>query len=200
MRLWRDGGDGQFDAGGADDRNLGVFAPWGGRWSISGLSESLGQGGARLFVAVTTASTVVDSATVQLELPVGGLEVESGNDGPIDVPVVNPEFLTLTDRVLAATLSAVPDAVVVGQLVNVQMAVVNRSSGGRERGHAVDADDRGTAGLAYQSGPVHPRCRSPRRIAVVHVDLPSDDTGNARFTGTASGVGAGAGRRTRRCP
>src|SRR5262249_12577094 len=84
LRLWRDGGTGSFDAGAADDVALGVLVPNSGGWLSGSLNEGLGAPGLLLFVAVTTTPTARDSSTIELAVPLQGLQVASQNDGPID--------------------------------------------------------------------------------------------------------------------
>src|SRR5438093_12600983 len=110
MRLWRDGGDGVFGGGAGDDRDLGPLALLGGVWQSPFLSEPLGAGGARLFVSLLVGSAPIDSSTVRLEVPLGGIVTASGNSGPIDSVVVNPETQVLTLGPLIASLTLDPSS------------------------------------------------------------------------------------------
>jgi hypothetical protein len=126
LHLWRDGGDGTFGAGGGDDIDLGVLTSSGATWTSAPLAEPLAGDGARLFVSATVAASPTDSSTVRLALPVDkALFVQTGNDGPIDADVVNPEALLISARTLLADLTVTPAAAVVGQTVTVRMRVTN---------------------------------------------------------------------------
>jgi hypothetical protein len=191
LRLWRDGGDGQL---GGDDLDLGPLAPIPGGWESGVLSQPLAGPGARLFVAVTTAATLTDSATVRLAIPIGGLGVASGNDGPRDRGVENPDALLLTDRALLASLTAQPAAVTLGQTITVRLTVRNRS------GEAVDAVTpsalaiTGSAGLAIASGPIPASATiGPGGQQVFTWTVNANAAGEARFGASASGVGAVSG-------
>ncbi len=125
VRLWRDGGDGSFDAGLADDTDLGLLAPFGVEWTRPSLTEALPPGRTRFFVSVKTSPTPLDSATVQFAVPVDGLDVASANDGPLDVAVTSPTTLLLSQGVLLAALAIEPSASTVGADVTVRMSVRN---------------------------------------------------------------------------
>jgi uncharacterized repeat protein (TIGR01451 family) len=126
VRLWQDGSNGGFDAGAGDDVDLGPMSGSQGEWS-SLLSLPLAQVGTRLFVSVTASATPTDSATVQLAVPVDGITVDSGNDGPIDVAVENPNPLLLSTSALLTTLELDPSASILGQTVTASLTVRNVS-------------------------------------------------------------------------
>lgn len=190
LHLWSDGGDGSFDAGAGDDQDLGVLIDGGGKWTSAPLSVPVVATGARLFVSITAAAAVTDSATVQLALPQGGLEMASNNDGPIDDSIVNPEALILSDRALTAALSASPAAVVVGQNVTVSMTVRNIST---EQVSAITPSAlvlSGSAGMALVSGPAPSSTTlAPGEQADFVWSYDATAPGDVRFTGSAAGVG-----------
>jgi uncharacterized repeat protein (TIGR01451 family) len=124
VRLWRDGGDGTFDAGG-DDTDLGALAPVGDRWSHPLLHTAIPPGGARFFVAVTSSATPTDSSTVRLSIPVAGITVESGNDGPLDESVANTNSILLSTAALLASLTIDPPASTIDQIVAVRLTARN---------------------------------------------------------------------------
>ena len=126
IRLWRDGGDGVYSAGGGDDRNLGLLTPSGPSWVSAALSDAIPAGGARYFVGVTISAAPRDSATIRLALPSGGAVVGSGNDGPLDGAVANPNALLVSNSPLLATLRFPVAASTVGQAVRARMVVRNR--------------------------------------------------------------------------
>lgn len=125
VRLWRDGGDGSFDAGGGDDTDLGAMAFVAGRWVLPGLTETLASGQTRFFVTVIASASPTDGATVRLAVPVDGITVQSGNDGPMDAAVSNPTALLLSTAVLLADLSITPAASTIDSTVTVTMDVRN---------------------------------------------------------------------------
>jgi hypothetical protein len=106
--LWRDDGDGLCDP--AADSLVAVFAQTAVQtYAVAGLSESLaGLSGARFFVTIDVAEKIETGGTVDLAIPVMGIAVASGNDGPIDretggsgiltIPV--PDRLTLFTSIL----------------------------------------------------------------------------------------------------
>lgn len=128
LRLWRDGGDGVYSAGAGDDRNLGVLAPAGPTWVWGALSDTIRSGGARYFVGVTISAAPRDSATIRLALPLGGVAMRSGNDGPLDAPVENPNVQLVSNSPLLATLGFTAAASTVGQTVRARMLVRNRGA------------------------------------------------------------------------
>lgn len=95
--FFRDDGDGQWD-GPSADVFLGRLVFDGGSWSRGGLSVSLTDTNTRLFVASKLDQFPADSATVILSIPVGGVQVNSGNDGPIDRPAPSPDTLMIEGR------------------------------------------------------------------------------------------------------
>jgi hypothetical protein len=125
LRLWRDGGNGTFDAGAGDDTDLGALTESTGLWSSGALALPLGAAGQRLFVAATASGTPTDSATVQLAVPIGGIAMASGNDGPLDQPIANADAIRLANGGLLASLGFDAAAVTVGQTVTLRMAVQN---------------------------------------------------------------------------
>lgn len=127
IRLWRDGGNGAFDAGAGsgDDSDLGILAQFGGRWTHPALAETLLAGGSRFWVSARSSATPADSATIRLSVPVGGLVVASGNDGPIDTAVSSANAITLSTSVLLASLAIRPQASTLDSTVSVTMVVRN---------------------------------------------------------------------------
>ncbi|MBZ0269497.1 hypothetical protein K8I85_15190, partial [bacterium] len=125
VRLWRDGGDGSFDAGAGDDADLGAMAFVAGRWVRPGLSEALPSGSSRFFVSVIASGAPTDGSTVRLSVPIDGVEVASDNDGPIDAAVSNGTVLLLSTAVLLADLDIAPSASTIDSTVTVTMTVRN---------------------------------------------------------------------------
>ncbi|MCK5407116.1 MAG: hypothetical protein KAJ37_06665, partial [Candidatus Krumholzibacteria bacterium] len=92
--LWADGGDGTFDGGAVDDVWLNSLVSLGaGEYQRSGLSLPLiatCPGGTRIFVSCDLTTDYDIGANFRFGVPVGGIGVASGNDGPIDEPVLDP--------------------------------------------------------------------------------------------------------------
>jgi len=194
LRLWRDGGDGVFTPGAGDDQDLGPLTRFGAEWRSPLLSEALGIAGARLFVSVTTTATPSDSATVDLALPMGAIENLSGNDGPRDGLVANPQPLVISTSPLLATLEAETRASTVGQTLRLRMIVRNA---GNETVQAIapstpTISGSGTASL--QSGP------SPASMVLAPAQSDSfvwtyaaSGPGDVQFRAGAAGTGAVSG-------
>ncbi|MFN8177880.1 MAG: hypothetical protein U0167_08130 [bacterium] len=125
LRLWRDGGDGTFDAGATDDVDLGALAPFGAEWTHPALAQSLPPGGARFFVSVRASASPGESTSVRLAVPIDGLQVASGNDGPIDVEAASANTILFSTAVLLASLRIDPAASTVDSTVAVTMTVRN---------------------------------------------------------------------------
>jgi hypothetical protein len=110
LRAWVDDGDGAFSP--TADLLLGTLAyTGGGRWHLNGLGQPLPVGGKRVFVSVDAAATAIENTTIKLAVPAApdpGLGTTSGDDGPLDVAVVNPGLLTVSDvdRVTFTALKA----------------------------------------------------------------------------------------------
>ncbi|MCA9751977.1 MAG: DUF11 domain-containing protein, partial [Gemmatimonadetes bacterium] len=195
VRLWRDGGDGAFDAGGVDDIDLGGLALFGGRWVHPSLTESLPWPGARMFVSVTSSATPTDSATVRFAIPVNGIEVASGNDGPLDAQVANNETTLLSTAVLLSELEITPSATTVDSLVTVTMNVRNLHATATMDSVAPSAlTSLPAAGLQYESGP-SPAFASiaPGGDATFTWTYRASFIGESRLRGLASGAEAGSG-------
>jgi|GEM_PF-1450310 len=128
LRLWQDGGNGAFDAGGGDDTDLGALVLQGNAWQSLSMSIPLAISGTRFFVSLTVAPTFTDSATVALELPLNGVIVASGNDGPVDAPVPSGQVIAISDAPLLAQLALSPSPSTTGQSVTATLTVQNRST------------------------------------------------------------------------
>lgn len=101
LMLFVDDGNGVFQSGGSD-RYIGNLAFTGGLWSISGLSEVLSSPTTRYHLVASIAEYPTNGATISLGIPVKGVEVASGNDGPIDAPLQSIDtMLILSSEMLA---------------------------------------------------------------------------------------------------
>lgn len=194
LRLWRDGGDDVFSAGGGDDVELGPIVFIAGRWKSPLLAESVGETGLHLFIGLTVSMTPADSSTVRLAIPIGGVTMDSGNDGPIDAAVANASALLLSNAPLLPAITFDAGVSTLGQTVTVRMNV--RNVGGEDvtaiAPSALVPSGHGT--LVFASGPSPPS-----------IDLATGESGEfvwtytavsigeVRFSGSAAGTGAVSG-------
>ena len=81
LRLHDDNGDGLFDP--LDDPVLGTFVYSGDRYQVSGIDHDV-VASHLFFVAADIASDATDGNHFAAVIPVDGVEMTSGNDGPID--------------------------------------------------------------------------------------------------------------------
>lgn len=191
LRLWRDGGDGLF---GGDDTDLGPLAYAGGVWQSAVLAANLGAAGARLFVSAQVATNPTDSVTIRLAIPTGGVEVGSGDDGPRDAVVENPQALLISVSRLLATLRITPATSALGQTVTVRMTVRNVGFEGINSITPSALSSAGTGALSLLTGP------TPGSLTLAP-GVSQDFTwtyqaaaaGEVTLTGSASGVGAISG-------
>ena len=194
LHLWRDGGDGVFTPGSGDDQNLGPLTRTGAEWRSTLLSEALGAAGARLFASVTTTAVPSDSATVDLALPIGAIENQSGNDGPRDALVANPQPLVISTSPLLATLETETRASTVGQTLRLRMTVRNA---GNETVQAIAPSTpaisgSGTASLQAGPSPGTMTLAPAQSDSFVWVYLASGP-GDVQFRADAAGVGTVSG-------
>ena len=62
-----------------------------GKWVSQTLSDAIASAaGLRMFVSISTSSTPTDSAVIHLAIPIDGIVMGSGNDGPIDDAWISP--------------------------------------------------------------------------------------------------------------
>jgi hypothetical protein len=195
LRVWRDGGDGVFDGGGGDDLDLGALTAGAGPWTSAPLAVMLGAPGARLFVSVTASAAPTDSVTVQLAVPVNGFDVASGNDGPLDAALVNPDALLIANRGLLASLAFDVPAVTVGQNVTLRMTVRSTAP---ESLIAVTPSAPALAGgaaLGPLTGPTPPsRDLAPGASGDFTWTYSADGAGTTRATARATGTGSPSGQ------
>lgn len=93
--LWRDDGDGIFDP--ASDQSVAALSETAAKtYAVHSLSEPLGGfPGSRFFVTMDVLENVETGGTVDLAIPVMGISVVSGNDGPIDRFIDGPGIFTI---------------------------------------------------------------------------------------------------------
>lgn len=176
LQLWADDGDGIFQP--ALDTPVSNLAGVGATWVAPDLDLAIPAAGRRLFASLTVASSPADSATVQIRLPIDGIDMASANDGPRDAAVTSPTSLLISTAPLLSNLQIVPARSTVGQLVTVTMHVTN-VSGETVNGilpHDIAVGGEGT--LTLLSGP------TPASL-----DLASGASGTMVWTGRAAAAG-----------
>jgi uncharacterized repeat protein (TIGR01451 family) len=106
--LFGDDGDELWEHDGQDPR-LGVLSFTGNQWQLSGLGVALTQEEERFYLGARIARDAADGASMAFGIPLHGLEVASGNDGPIDAAVAPRETLTVARVVgISVRVLAVP--------------------------------------------------------------------------------------------
>lgn len=190
LRLWRDGGDGAFDAGDGDDRDLGPLARIGPEWRSPILAEALGAAGARLFVSVTVAAAPADSVTLRLRVPVNGISTASANQGPRDTTVENPDDLLLSTAPLLGALRISPLASTIGQVVPLRLTVKNVGGESVTGIVPILAGAEGTGTLTVTGGP-NPASANLDPGGEVTFEWPAraDAPGDVRVSAYAQGTG-----------
>ncbi len=130
IRLWQesdlDPAAAHFDA--ATDILLRTLTPGGGALRFGGLAAPIATGGHRFYVTVDAAPAPGDGRTMQLQVPLGGLQVASANDGPIDSPVVGSTVHHMSASALLATTFVQPLRASRGQSLTVHIMARNRGS------------------------------------------------------------------------
>jgi hypothetical protein len=178
LRLWRDGGNGSFDQGTGDDVDLGALSPSGPDWISGPLNEGLSAPGDLLFVSTTAAPGARDSVTLRLAIPQNGLQVASGNDGPIDAALTSPGEILIAHSPLQVAIDVRPGRASVGQSLTVVMSAHDAGSEMLRGVTPSPLSVTGAAVLTRQSGPV------PDSL-----DLASGASDTLRFQYRADGPG-----------
>ena len=194
LELWVDGGDGLWGAGGGDDVDLGALAWLGSSWQSAFSAIPVPEGGLRLFVGFTVSPALADSATLRLGVPVDGIVMASGNDGPRDSTLVNPESQLLSTATLLSSLGIAPAGSIVGQQVGVRMTLRNLSA---ERMTGVAPSPllpQGAGSLELLSGPTPPTLAlDPGESGQVSWTYSALAAGQVTLRGSASGLGGESG-------
>jgi hypothetical protein len=194
LRLIRDGGDGRLAGAPSDDVDLGPLVPVAGAWQSAYLDEPIPVAGARFFVALTVAGATSDSSTVRLAIPAGGVEMESGHDGPLDAPIANAEAHVLSTRPLLASLTLEPSSSTIGQQVDVRMQVRNVGTEALDGVTPVAPAAEGTADHQWLSGPTPgPTRLAPGESVTFTWTVMPTTAGALRFVANAHGTGDPSG-------
>ncbi|MBD3221496.1 DUF11 domain-containing protein, partial [bacterium] len=127
LALWTDDDDdGLFEPG--TDTQVAVLSGIDASWVGLDLGLAIPPGGQRLFAGLTVTDTPADSSTVQLSVPVDGLEMASAHDGPIDAAVQSPTSLLISTAPLLSTMEIAAGRSTTEMTVTVQMHVTNVGS------------------------------------------------------------------------
>jgi hypothetical protein len=86
--LFADNGNGTW-GGPSEESRLGHLEFTGGLWSISGLTWPLSTPATRMYLGARLIEYPTDGATVRFAIPTAGIQVASGNDGPLDAAVLS---------------------------------------------------------------------------------------------------------------
>lgn len=127
-QLWEDGGDGVFNAGFGDDILLGPLTLSGDTWYSTVLSRTIPIQGKQFFTSITVAESPQDSVTVKLGVPMGGITVSSGNDGPVDESVPGTSNLVISTSPLRSVIVFNEAATNTDQNGTITMSIRNAGS------------------------------------------------------------------------
>ncbi len=194
LRLWADGGDGNADWGSGDDVDLGELAASGNRWVSNFLNQPVPLGGLRVYVSIVAAGQPQAGGIVELELPVGAVSMESGNDGPIDQPVAEAGSVVLSTVDLLTTLELSPVVSAVGQMPTATMQLRNVGSAAIDNIAPEPLEFLGDGGLEVSGGPNPPVVNlAPSAAATITWTLTATSAGAVSVVGSAAGSQAGTG-------
>lgn len=131
VKLWADGGNNEFDHGLGDDKDLGI-AVWQTEtllpyWQWRDLNLPIPVLGKRIFVSADISDEPFDASTIQMKIPVNGLEFESSNDGPRDTELINPARQIICLVPLMTQMEVTPQKVAPLALVTITMTIKNLS-------------------------------------------------------------------------
>jgi len=104
--LFADSGNNQWN-GSAAEVSLGRMVFNGESWSRGGLTLLLNDTTTRLFLAAKLNRFPRDGATITMGIPMDGVRMSSGNDGPIDKSISSPDTLTIEGQ-QALVATAIP--------------------------------------------------------------------------------------------
>ncbi len=199
MWLWKDGGDGMFGGATSDDSLLTALTPVADGWQSPLLSLGVNPPGVHAFVSVAFQPTAAESSTVRLALPVNGVECASGNTGPNDVAVANPNDVVVSTSPLLATLE-LPPAGTIGAPATVRMIVRNVGAETLDGVAPTALVASGEAALQF-AGACTPASLTlaPAQSDTFTWSATCVAAGEERLTGAATGVGATSAL-TRRAP
>ena len=178
LRLWMESGGTSeaFDQG--EEILLDLLVWDGSSWSsISGLSVPIDCSGLTLHVTADFAASAVDGRILRTAVLVNGIEVFSGNDGPIDIEVVSDAELLVTTIPLLVAFDTLPK-VTRGQQFDILFGVSNASDTILTTVEPDSFSWSGDGSITQISGPVPS-----------DVDLPGSGSSTFTWSFTADAVG-----------
>lgn len=153
VKFWADGDDdGVFEPSGDDAPALGA-ATWNasGWWENTSLSQAIPSGGKRIFVSVDLTANPSENKTIIMALKMGsgdadaGVVMQSGNDGPLDAQVTNPNTQTTKWKLTVTGVDKAPVNIEAGSTNNTMLQLQMTSSQGTNKVMTVKVDLTGTA-------------------------------------------------------
>jgi len=125
LKLWKESSGSLGDFNPAEDIFVDFLGWDGDGWrTVSTLSDTIPLEGLPLYVTADIAGSAVDGRTLEISVPINGIQVVSGNDGPIDKELRSKDRVTITTDPLFSSMVA-PERVTVGQEFDVLLKVSN---------------------------------------------------------------------------
>lgn len=131
LKIWAETtGDG-FDTD--DDTYLGTTVFSGDRYNLTGLRLPIPEAGQRIYATVNISEVAGPTRNIRLGVPGGdagfGVEMQSGNDGPVDGNLINPVTMgiSVTDRIIVTPEWSASEVVLPGDddIVLLQVLLTN---------------------------------------------------------------------------
>ncbi|MCK4775675.1 MAG: hypothetical protein KAT30_12840, partial [Candidatus Krumholzibacteria bacterium] len=136
------------------DRLISTLNWTGSGWrNPTALSEPIPVQGLTVAVTFSAAVAANDDRTFQAVLPLGGVEVLSGNDGPIDIAIANPNAQTISTDPLITTVSTDRVSYSTTQEIVLSMRVRNEDTDSLLAITAPAPTLAGTGAATYVDGP-----------------------------------------------
>jgi hypothetical protein len=181
MDLWLDNGDSVYQSG--QEEWLGRPGYIGNRrWVLTGLAADLrAPAGAKVYATIDVAEGAGENQTVRLLVPVGGITVQSNDDGPLDADVGNPvtSVISLVDRVVLSPIALSSGSVRPGTPGAALFGLTLTNT---------YADDRALTGLMLTDDTSGPGTIADRDAEVERLELRLDGDGDRAFDPKADPV------------
>jgi len=119
LMLFKDDGDNIFESD-LSDSYLGKITYTGSRWSISGLEIPLEDETNHFYVGASISDYPTSGTTVTFSIPVGGVEMASYNDGPMDMAVTAVDTIVIqTSEAIEIKVRTIPsEALIPGEITS----------------------------------------------------------------------------------
>lgn len=129
VQLWREV-DADFTMSNFDPTQDQQVSTGGGPSSLTfdGLSELIPAGGARFYVTIDVTPTATNGRVFQLTVPILGVQMASGNDGPLDNNLTDTVTHTISSSDLLVSVLVAPRLVSRSETVDVDVIVRNRGT------------------------------------------------------------------------